>query len=634
MTAVLTPSVLVVSDDSVLVENVRIALGDTCRVQISHSADAAIKRVRRSKAAVAAVILDNQSDQAITTAAAHAIRQACQDIPLVAVAAESQRAGFEIDGCYMIRLPEDARSLIKLVRTGQAPAARSKRNTKARSDSHGTSEPAGRNSSAKPKTPATSTFLREEAARIENTNWFEATGPDGTRKLSGRILRLSPNFIVSELLDPQQPPAAGWSADDATVRLAGTEAYRGPARLTKLVNTGGALICEWVLEGLWLSAVPGDLTRRSQVLAPFHDRMRILGRISSVFKSVVAEVASVLEEARQCLDRLEAGIVPQAGESRAQLVQTILPELQRDLFPAFDRVFGQFEEASRAIPPELDASYHSLVRQRLHPLMMCAPFVHYVYSKPFGFAGDHGALQRLLQDPFEGQTLYAKLLNAWLILTPAGEAYRHRIQLLFGELVEQAGLCQQRGQRMRVLSIGCGAANEVTRFMERSDLSREASFTLVDFHAPALTAARQQTERARRTHGRETRLEYVCSSVHGIVLEDARLRRGGEDARGAIARPGGYDFVHCTGLFDYFSDRVCQRLLGVMSAMLAPGGRLIVCNFAPGNSIQSFMKYILDWNLIHRAPDELRCLLPAGLSAETRLSPGGTEAYLLCRRTY
>ena len=212
---------------------------------------------------------------------------------------------------------------------------------------------------------------------------------------------------------------------------------------------------------------------------------------------MVSEVASVLEEAKQCLDRIEISLQPAPGQTRAEMLRAALPELQRELFPAFDQVFAKFEQASAEIPPDLDAEYHSLVRQRLHPLMMCAPFIHHVYAKPLGFAGDYGALHKLIGDPFEGQTLYAKLLNAWLVLNSAGEAYRHRLWLLGDEMRKQAAACHQRGREMRVLSIGCGAANEVVRFFAADELSHSCEFTLVDFNEITLGFAKQQVEKAR-----------------------------------------------------------------------------------------------------------------------------------------
>ena len=413
--------------------------------------------------------------------------------------------------------------------------------------------------------------------------------------------------------------------------LARRAAYHGPARLIKVVHTGQALIGEWALSGPWQSlpaASSASVMPGSEALQPFLQRIRVLGRIHEVFKAVVADVASVLEEARQCLDRVEMAIQPAPGQTHLDAQRALFPELSKDLFPVLDQVFGKFEEASKDIPPDLDAEYHSLVRQRLHPLMMCSPFIHHVYAKPLGFAGDYGALHKLMEDPYEGHTLYARLLNAWLVRSAAGDAYRHRIALLVDEMRTQARRCHENGGGMRVLSIGCGAANEVVRYLELEELSHSSEFTLVDFHPDTLAFALAQVEKARQQHWRLARVTLVPQSIQGLVMDEARMRRKGLASLGPVARAGGYDFIYCTGLFDYFSDRVCRRLTQTMYHMLAPGGRLVLCNFAPANPIRQFMKYVLDWNLTHRTEAEMQALVPPGARSRSSLSPAGVETYL------
>ena len=477
------------------------------------------------------------------------------------------------------------------------------------------------------------TFLRDGALQMEHANRFEATTTDG-RRISGDILRVSPHFVVCEVLNPLQVLMPGWRTEEAVVTLARQEAYHGPARLSKAMNTGRSLICEWTLQGAWKTApamTAAGPRPQEQLLKPFFERMRILQRISQVFKAVVNEVGSMLEEAKQGLDRIEIGMQSLPEATRAETLRSLMPQLFDGLGPAINQVFERFERASDSIPADLDAEYHSLVRQHLHPYMMCSPFIHHIYSKPLGYAGDYGALQKLLGDPFEGHTLFAKLLNAWLVLNPAGEAYRTRLKTILEVLHSQAERCHERGTEFRVLSIGCGAANEVVRFSAEDDLCNNTAFTLVDFSEATLAQAKANVEEAMSEHWRLMRASYVKMSVQGLILDEARMARKGVQSFGPVAKTEGYDFIYCTGLYDYFSDRVTKRLTQAMYNMLAPGGRLLVCNFTPANPIRHFMKYVLDWDLKHRTPEQLLSLAPVGSKAEhlrITLSPGDVEAYL------
>lgn len=477
------------------------------------------------------------------------------------------------------------------------------------------------------------TFLRDGALQMEHPNRFETTVANGQR-VSGTILRVSPHFVVCELLNPVHAFSPGFRTDQATVFLARGEAYQGPARLAKTMNTGRSLICEWTLQGAWKTppvSVTTEQFPQDQLLGPFFERMRILQRISQVFKAVVADVASMLEEAKQGLDRIEISLQAQTEGARAMAMQTMMPQLLAKLAPAINDVFARFEKASESIPKDLDAEYHSLVRQHLHPYMMCSPFIHHIYSKPLGYAGDYGALQKLLGDPFDGHTLFAKVLNAWLVLNPAGEAYRTRLQKIISDLRTQAEICHQQGSEFRVLSIGCGAANEVVRFAASDDLSNNTAFTLVDFSSETLDHARGNVEAAMQEHWRTMRTSYVKMSVQGLVLDEGRMARKGLQSWGPVAKVGGYDFIYCTGLYDYFSDRVTRRLTQSMYNMLAPGGRLLVCNFTPANPIRHFMKYVLDWDLTHRTAEQMMAIAPSGCQPENvriTMSPGDVEAYL------
>jgi extracellular factor (EF) 3-hydroxypalmitic acid methyl ester biosynthesis protein len=570
-------------------------------------------------------------------AAVSAVRAAHRDVRLLGFTPTP--IDRRLDGCEVVTSPvdwKDLRGLLteRVTRSPSAPAATAP--APLPTNPPITEAPTPAPTAESPlDTGIASTFLRDEAHSIEHVNWFDAALPDLGTRISGRILRVSPNFVVCEVLHPLQMLTPGCVSNEAVVQLARNEAYRGPARLSKVVNTGRSLICEWALQGRWQSlpaTSSASVMPEKQALAPFFERMALIGRISAVFKAAVADVAGALEEARQCLERIELALPLVRGQTTEETRRAVLPELQKNLFPALDAVFSRFEEASSQIPPDLDAEYHSIVRQHLHPLMMCAPFIHHVYAKPLGFAGDYRALQKLIEPPFDGPTLYASLLNAWLVLSPAGTAYRHRLALLEQEFDAQAQRCHDEGHDLRVLSIGCGAANEVARFVVNNDLCNSAEITLADFNPETIAFARSQVTQAQQQHWRLARISYVTTSIQALVADEARMRRRGLAALGPVARMAGYDFIYCAGLFDYFSDRVCQRLLAMMYQMLAPGGRIVVCNFTPANPIRAFMKYVLDWTLIYRTQDEIARLAPPDAQVSLSLSPGGVEVYLRLNR--
>jgi len=135
-------------------------------------------------------------------------------------------------------------------------------------------------------------------------------------------------------------------------------------------------------------------------------------------------------------------------------------------------------------------------------------------------------------------------------------------------------------------------------------LCDRAHFTLLDFNDETLDHTRKLLEDLKRLHRRGTPLYYFKKSVHQILKESVR---GGNELT-----PGGYDFVYCAGLFDYMSDRICKRLMGIFYELLAPGGLLVATNVDANKPFRYSMEFLLEWHLICRDTKQIAALLPEG----------------------
>jgi len=83
-------------------------------------------------------------------------------------------------------------------------------------------------------------------------------------------------------------------------------------------------------------------------------------------------------------------------------------------------------------------------------------------------------------------------------------------------------------------------------------------------------------------------------------------------ARGLIAGTpalSGYQLVYATSLFDYLPDAVAKRLAQVMFEIAAPGGRVIISNFAADTRFAGYMESFMAWQSFYRAENELLGLL-------------------------
>jgi len=269
----------------------------------------------------------------------------------------------------------------------------------------------------------------------------------------------------------------------------------------------------------------------------------------------------------------------------------------------------KFEEIAGAIAIEQQPVHRSYIKRQIHPLILCSPFVYRTFQKPLGYAGDYEMVSMMLRNPYEGSTMFAKMLNRIFLETAPVIAHRNRIGYLIGGLKEETERVVAGGKKVRIFNLGCGPAQEIQHFMATEPISDEAEFTLVDFNDETLEHVTQALETVRASHSRQTKLSFVKKSVHQILKDSTRPGAGFE--------VGGYDVVYCAGLFDYLSDRICRRLLEVFYDLVAPGGLLIATNVDRSNPSRNYMEYVVEWHLVYRNAEEFMKLAPAKSKPET-----------------
>lgn len=312
-----------------------------------------------------------------------------------------------------------------------------------------------------------------------------------------------------------------------------------------------------------------------------------------------------------------------------------MERLLREVTPALQKVFARFE-AEAALVSDTEMSAHlGFLRSALHPLVLCSPFIHRCYTKPLGYPGDYGVMNRMLDMPFEGDSLFARILNAWVVRSAAGDAYRNRVGYLENVLAREATRHAERGGICRALSLGCGAARETQLFVQRHPVSERVAFTLLDFNADTVRHAEEQINAVAAEAGRTVSLDPREFSVQQMLAAGTKLMNDPRLLRSGPAERGAFNVLYCAGLFDYLSDRICTRLLEIFWELAAPGAVIVATNFAPSNPIRHFMDYVLDWRLIYRDEDMVRALAcPACAADDVKItpSPGRVEVILEMRK--
>ena len=144
-----------------------------------------------------------------------------------------------------------------------------------------------------------------------------------------------------------------------------------------------------------------------------------------------------LADLRLWLEQVELEIRSAPSGNRLEMEQRAVHEIGRDMVPAFDAMHERLESVSEGIEAELRPVHQNFAKRQLHPLVMCSPFAYRTYHKPLGYAGDYEMVNMILRDPYEGGSLFAKVVNLWFLSQWPARAHRNRIKHLKGILKEE-----------------------------------------------------------------------------------------------------------------------------------------------------------------------------------------------------
>lgn len=438
---------------------------------------------------------------------------------------------------------------------------------------------------------------------------------------------------VFEVYNPYSIVQLSEVLSDCRIFMADRLVYSGRAIVSSLVNTGIMLICEAELDESWLEVdIFAPLTQPERLKSEFSEFLKEWNRVHQIlpeYKVAVADIQTYFVDLRRWLEQVELSIRSSPTGERGLLEREVINNLRDDVLPSIDRLFNRFEDVANVVHPDLQPLHRTYVKRQLHPLVLCAPFAYRTYLKPLGYAGDYEMVNMILRDPHEGSSLFAKMLNVWLLSQPSAEAHRNRVKYLTGILEQEVGRVAATGKKAKIMNLGCGPAGEIQAFLAKTDLADHAEFLLMDFNDETLDYAKKVLESLRERHHRGTLLNFEKRSVHQILKDSSRN----------IDLPPvqQYDLIYCAGLFDYLSDRVCKRLMDHFYGLLAPGGLLVATNVDSSNPNRNSMDFILEWHLTYRDRMELARLAPTAAPPENccvRADPTRVNIFLEVRKPY
>lgn len=446
-------------------------------------------------------------------------------------------------------------------------------------------------------------------------------------EMRGQLVRVRASEATFETFGADEPLRVSEVLTQFKIVAGELVVYEGNAIVQSIISTGSSMVHVVTLSSPVLDA---QVTAHHNLPAAipsaytgFLQSWQSNSRINPEFKDAVFELEDHLAQLRQWLDQLDATLERMPVEQRRAQEQGILDAMP--FRPALDALFERFEVAAAKVPAEQLEAHRQYCRRHLHPLIMCSPFMHRIFVKPLGYAGDYEMIDMIIRNQLEGKSLFAKLLHKFILDTPPAHSVRNRAHYFTRRFAEEGMRVLNAGLTPRFFSLGCGPAREVQDFLVENPMSNQTQFTLLDFNPQTLEHTGKRLEQIRSRCGRQATIRTIQKSVYYLLKESARNVTDAEK----------HDVIYCSGLYDYLSDRVCKQLNTYLYNFLRPGGVLIVTNFDPINPIRNIMEFVYEWFLIHRDARGMAAMAPEQAARDdwrVISEPTGCNVFLEARK--
>ncbi len=231
---------------------------------------------------------------------------------------------------------------------------------------------------------------------------------------------------------------------------------------------------------------------------------------------------------------------------------------------------------------QVDCAVAMVLGHELFGIAHQDPYSHRAYNKRRGYAGDAVMMDYAYDGvAADGTTDLGKAVFSGTTRGSMGLSVLFRRQLLTACINEVASSKTD----FKILSLASGHCREIEGSLLANPRLAKAG-PLVAFDQDE-----ESCDTVRRDYANYP-VDVVCASVRKLLA-------------GSDSALGKFDLIYSAGLFDYLTDPLAVKLVSAMAAMLKPGGKLLVGNFAPSSRGRGYMELFLDWKLIYRDAAEL-----------------------------
>jgi extracellular factor (EF) 3-hydroxypalmitic acid methyl ester biosynthesis protein len=340
------------------------------------------------------------------------------------------------------------------------------------------------------------------------------------------------------------------------------------------------------------------------------EALRQYDDIPDDFKALISDWRLYMARLRQRLDAESVKDRYRESDEQIYFLKGIEPLVKEDMFGFIQRL--------NAITDPLDRKrsllFKRYFRENMEPFLRTSPFVASVIDKDRGYAGNFEIIKQFFDDPYKGDTLFGKMINRLALSLDAVTAHQDRINFLYDTIVS---MYRQSSGPFSLFALGSGPAEEVLRFVEQTGFTSEkpVQAALLDMDAFALVDFKDH-------------LQYLDASHFDLITLNRNLLNilVGRDKDPVDTK---FSLTYCAGMFDYFSQKVCKRIIRYMIRHTRPGGLVIVTNVHKNCFARAFMDYGGEWELVLRDEADMIDMVPEGFTYDIFRDEKGANIFMI-----
>ncbi len=414
--------------------------------------------------------------------------------------------------------------------------------------------------------------------------------------------------------------APGGQLHDVSVEYQGTILWRGDASCAYLAakpepRMGILFTSDLFFDLALLQGQSSDI--RHALANEIAQHRRMAASLPVAWIAGIALLRRLLERARAVLENAERDLEAQRVDEpavRQRSLEALLEIAHKEWGPSYYETLRHLHALSLDLPEETREAARAFAAGELLELFYACPMHSRAHAKPRGYAGDYRLMTMYFNDVHQGGSLYGRFLHYGAQRHTLGRTVIERERFLRRSIREVV----RTKHEPRVLSLACGPAIEIDRWLTESQKIPPVKLVLVDQDEEALEYSHQSLRR-RLVVGRAAALPVDLTCVQLSVKQLLQPQGAAEEEIiGGVMQ--NTDLLYSAGLFDYLPERIAHRLAHRLYGLLSPGGRMLIGNLKEAADSTWLMEYVLSWHLEYR--DEAAMLQMAqGLSpAPARVS--------------